>query len=150
MPTAPVPPNRPDRLDTVWSLVLREIEPKGTRTILRQAGTLLALDRYSARIGIASAPLFKMAKARIKDIEDAFRVVSGGNEIVVSLEVLPDSGPGIPGGPVPENPLEEVAFMVSLVCPWMTPDACRNRARVLENSWLARASHYPPLEEIER
>jgi hypothetical protein len=49
--------------------------------------------------------------------------------------------------PAPGNPLEEVAFMISLVYPKMKPDACRNRAVILQNSLKAEPMIFPACEQ---
>ncbi len=78
-------------LEQVWQQVVVHLYPPGTQALLRQQGVLLAFDGQKAKIGISSQPLFKMAQARLTNVEAAFQKafncqVKASLEVVVSTE----------------------------------------------------------------
>lgn len=80
---------------TVWAQIITHLRPMGTRAMMQQQGHLISYDGKSARIGIKSQPLFKMAKGRISNIEAAFKEIFN-QTVTVSIEVAappPNYGP---------------------------------------------------------
>ncbi|MBD0334430.1 MAG: DNA polymerase III subunit gamma/tau [Cyanobacteria bacterium Co-bin13] len=87
---SPSPAPTPD-LAQLWQRIVAVLQPLGTRALMQQQGNLLAFNGQTARIGINSQPLFKMAQGRITNIEEAFQQVTQ-QKVKVSLEVMADSG----------------------------------------------------------
>jgi len=85
-PSADVGPD----LASLWQQVIAALQPFGTRALMRQQGRLLAWDGHTARVGISSKPLFKMAQGRLANVETAFEQVLQ-QPVKVSLEVLADA-----------------------------------------------------------
>jgi DNA polymerase III subunit gamma/tau len=79
----------PDEIDLeqTWQEILGLTQPPGTRELFKQQGRLLELTDSSARIGITSKPLFKMAQMRLANLEAACSQLNG-QPMKVSLEVL--------------------------------------------------------------
>ena len=73
-------------LADAWRQVIANLQPFGTQALLRQQGRLLSFDGQTARIGINSKQLFKMAQGRVANMEAAFEQVFG-RKIKISLEV---------------------------------------------------------------
>ena len=73
-------------LQEAWRQVIANLQPFGTQALLRQQGRLLGFDGQTARIGINSRQLFKMAQGRVANMEAAFEQVFD-RKIKVSLEV---------------------------------------------------------------
>ena len=73
-------------LQEAWRQVIAKLHPFGTQALLRQQGRLLSFDGQTARIGINSKQLFKMAQGRVNNMEAAFEQVFK-QKIKVSLEV---------------------------------------------------------------
>jgi DNA polymerase-3 subunit gamma/tau len=71
----------------MWQSVVEVLHPPGTQALFKQQGRLLALEAASARVGISSQPLFKMAQQRIANLETAFNKLTQ-QSIRVSLEVV--------------------------------------------------------------
>ncbi|ASC71379.1 intein-containing DNA polymerase III subunit gamma/tau [Halomicronema hongdechloris C2206] len=90
-------------LDSLWQQIIAVLQPFGTRTLMRQQGKLLACDGHTARIGISSKPLFKMAQGRLSNVEAAFKQVLQ-RPVEVSLEVLPDAEAASPAPAPPSSP----------------------------------------------
>jgi DNA polymerase III subunit gamma/tau len=67
--------NAQEDINEIWQQVLEHIQPRATRELLRQHCRLVAFDRSTARIGISSEPLLKMAQTRVANIEAAFEAV---------------------------------------------------------------------------
>lgn len=98
-PEAPETPETPDvaaesvvpqpqvNLEQVWRSIIEVLQPPGTQALFKQQGRLLALETQSARVGISSQPLFKMAQMRIANLEAAFTQLVQ-SPVKVSLEVL--------------------------------------------------------------
>ncbi|MGD1907126.1 MAG: DNA polymerase III subunit gamma/tau [Leptolyngbyaceae cyanobacterium] len=82
----PVPTTPAADLSPVWAQVVAQLQPLGTRALMQQQGHLLSFEGQSARIGIRSKPLFKMAQGRITNIEAAFEQVYQ-HPVKVSIEV---------------------------------------------------------------
>ena len=77
-------------LQHLWQQVLGVLQPFGTRALMSQQGTLLNCEGVTARIGINSQPLMKMAQSRLPNVEAAFEQVVG-HPVKVSLEVMPEA-----------------------------------------------------------
>ncbi|MDB9529417.1 DNA polymerase III subunit gamma/tau [Oscillatoria sp. CS-180] len=91
---APVEPSIAPTADlaAIWAQVISQMRPMGTRAMMQQQGHLISYDGTSARIGIKSKPLFKMAKGRVANIEAAFEQISN-QKVTVTLEVA-EAPPG--------------------------------------------------------
>ena len=74
-------------LPQLWSRIIRSLEPLGTRALMQQQGHLIDYDGQTARIGIKSKPLFKMAKGRVPHVEAAFQTLLN-QSVKVTLEVV--------------------------------------------------------------
>jgi DNA polymerase-3 subunit gamma/tau len=77
--------NAQEDINQIWQQVLEHLQPRATRELLRQHCRLVAFDRSTARIGISSEPLLKMAQTRVANIEAAFEVVYK-TKVKVSLQ----------------------------------------------------------------
>ena len=85
----PVVENSSDSQQTteqVWQQVLNQIQPYATQVLLRQHCHLLNFAGSTARVGITSQPLLKLAQNRKANIEAAFETVCH-HKVSVSLEV---------------------------------------------------------------
>ncbi|MEM9505845.1 MAG: DNA polymerase III subunit gamma/tau, partial [Cyanobacteria bacterium P01_E01_bin.43] len=88
----------------IWAQIITHLRPMGTRAMMQQQGHLISYDGKSARIGIKSKPLFKMAKERISNIEAAFKELSS-QTVTVSIEVAdPPPSYGESAGNTPAPP----------------------------------------------
>lgn len=99
-------------LPRLWQQIVAVLHPLGTRALMQQQGSLLEFTGSSARIGISSRPLFKMAQGRVENIETAFQQVLQ-RKVVVSLEVLPEAKAAevsSPPSPKPELPTEPTTW----------------------------------------
>lgn len=76
----------PPNLNQIWQKVIAQLHPPGTQALLHQQGYLLTFDGQVAHVGIRSQPLFKMAQARLPNVEAAFQKVFN-QSIKVNLEV---------------------------------------------------------------
>jgi DNA polymerase-3 subunit gamma/tau len=76
----------PTDLIPLWTQIIGHIQPMGTRALIQQQGHLIVYDGQSARIGIKSKPLFKMAQGKLSNIEAAFQAVIN-QPVKVTLEV---------------------------------------------------------------
>lgn len=97
-PPDPTTPPAAADLAQAWAQVVAQLHPLGTRALVQQQGLLLSFDGPTARIGIRSKPLFKMAQGRITNIETAFQQVFQ-HPVKVFLEVA-ESAPPAPPPPV--------------------------------------------------
>jgi DNA polymerase-3 subunit gamma/tau len=103
-PAAPAAPAAPTAdLAQAWAQVVAQLHPLGTRALMQQQGLLLSFDGPTARIGIRSKPLFKMAQGRVANIETAFQQVFQ-HPVKVSLEVAESAPPAPPPPPVATAP----------------------------------------------
>ncbi|WP_204137223.1 DNA polymerase III subunit gamma/tau [Halomicronema sp. CCY15110] len=93
-PSAAAPAGTPD-LVTLWAQVIAQVKPMGTRALLQQQGHLINYDGKSARVGIRSDKLLKMAQSKLPNIEAAFQQLLN-QPVKVSLEVA--------GAPPAESP----------------------------------------------
>jgi len=80
-------------LDQIWQKVIMHLHPPGTQALLRQQGRLLAFNGHKAQIAISSQPLFKMAQARLPNVEAAFEKafncqVQASLAVVASSELI--------------------------------------------------------------
>lgn len=86
---APVAPNAtestPD-LVTLWTQIIANVKPMGTRALLQQQGHLISYSGRAARVGIKSHNLLKMAQSKLPNIEAAFQQLLN-QPVKVSLEV---------------------------------------------------------------
>lgn len=96
VPTAPEAPAAPTpqpainlaiNLEQKWQEILQVLQPPGTQALFKQQGRLLALTETTAKIGISSQPLFKMAQLRVANLEAALAQLTQ-QSIKVSLEVV--------------------------------------------------------------
>ncbi len=86
-------------LEQMWQEILRVLQPPGTQALFKQQGRLLALTDTSAKIGISSQPLFKMAQLRVANLEAALAQLTQ-RSIKVSLEVVAAlASPPVPSAP---------------------------------------------------
>jgi len=98
-------------LQQVWTQITAQMKPMGTRALMQQHGHLLSFDGQSARVGIKSRPLFKLAQGKVSNVEAAFEQCFN-HAVKVSLEVADDPGeepppppPSLPvGSPSPAAP----------------------------------------------
>lgn len=95
-PAPPTAPPLPSDLAQLWQKVVAVLQPLGTRALMQQQGSLLAFNGHTARIGINSQPLYKMAQGRIPNVEEAFQLVLQ-QKVRVILEVATE-------GPPPDSP----------------------------------------------
>ncbi|MBE7381561.1 MAG: DNA polymerase III subunit gamma/tau [Leptolyngbya sp. SIO1E4] len=84
-------------LPQIWAQVMAYLQPLGTRALMQQQGHLLSYDGQSARIGIKSKPLFKMAQGRVSNIETAFQQLFN-QPVKVTLEVAEAPASSQPSG----------------------------------------------------
>jgi DNA polymerase-3 subunit gamma/tau len=98
-------------LNQVWQTVVAQLHPPGTQALLHQQGRLLAFDGQVARVGIRSQPLFKMAQARLPNVEAAF-LKAFNHPVKVNLEVAAiEPRPTLPHEqPTPNAPSELASF----------------------------------------
>ena len=75
-----------DEQGVIWQQVIQCIHPPMTQALLRQQCHLISLTDSAAVVGISSAPLLKMNRGRIPNIETAFTKVCQ-RKIKVTLEV---------------------------------------------------------------
>lgn len=75
-----------DKLNQIWQQVMAKIPRPGTQALLKQQGCLLGFDGRSARVGIRSQPLMRMAQSKLSDIEQAFEQVFD-EAIAITLEI---------------------------------------------------------------
>ena len=111
---SPLVSTSPVDLQEAWRQVIANLQPFGTQALLRQQGRLLNFDGQTARIGINSKQLFKMAQGRVTNMETAFEQVFN-RKIKVSLEVAvsetePVPPPAAAPPPVaPRPPLTDIS-----------------------------------------
>ena len=105
-------------LQEAWRQVIAKLQPFGTQALLRQQGRLLSFDGQTARIGINSKQLFKMAQGRVTNMEAAFEQVFD-QKIKVSLEVtiLETEPLSAPVGAQPNSPAKPAPPSVSPLIP---------------------------------
>jgi DNA polymerase III subunit gamma/tau len=73
-------------LAQIWQQIIKNMQPMGTQVLLRQQGHLLGFDGQTARIGISSKQLLKMAQTKQPNIEAALQAVFN-RPIKITLEV---------------------------------------------------------------
>jgi len=73
-------------LGQTWKDVLPHISPRSTKELMLQHGKLIALNDGEARIKVSSAPLLRMAIAKLPEIESAFRKAFG-TTVKIRMEV---------------------------------------------------------------
>lgn len=90
---------------TLWTQIIAQVKPLGTRALLQQQGHLISYDGQAARVGIKSDKLLKMAQSKLPNIEAAFQQLLS-QPVKVSLEVAAPStdGPPAAGSPPPAPP----------------------------------------------
>jgi DNA polymerase-3 subunit gamma/tau len=91
-------------LEQMWQELLRVLQPLGTQALFKQQGRLLALTETTAKIGITSQPLFKMAQLRVANLEAALEQLMQ-KSIKVSLEVVAASSSPASSTAVADAPL---------------------------------------------
>lgn len=89
-------------LEQMWQSVVEALQPPGTQALFKQQGRLLALEAESARVGISSQPLFKMAQLRVANLESALTIVVQ-HPVRVSLEVVTTPSTPAPVGTSPSD-----------------------------------------------
>jgi DNA polymerase III subunit gamma/tau len=77
-------------LAQIWQQIIKNLQPMGTQTLLRQQGCLLGFNGQTARIGISSKQLLKMAQTKQPNIEAALEKVFH-RPIKTTLEVAKPS-----------------------------------------------------------
>lgn len=85
--SAPAP-----NLDELWRQILGQIEPRSTQALLGQQCRLVSFQGKQACISVKAQPLFKMAQARLPNVEAAFEQVVG-SAVKVSLVVAAEAPP---------------------------------------------------------
>lgn len=90
-------------LTSVWQAVIREINPYSTQVMVKQQCHLLGFDGHTARLGVSSQPLFKMAQGKLPNIEAAFQKVFS-RKVHILLEVGAGAPPSGPVASVPPPP----------------------------------------------
>lgn len=75
--------------EDIWSHVVGNIEPMGSKALFNELGILLHFDGRVARVGFKSKPLFPMAQGKLENLEKSFTEYAGNN-VVVSLEFARD------------------------------------------------------------
>lgn len=90
----------------LWAQIIAQVKPLGTRALLQQQGHLISYSGKSARVGIKSEKLLKMAQSKLPNIEAAFEKLLG-QSVKVSLEVA-DAPPGsqAPVSAMPPTPVK--------------------------------------------
>lgn len=104
-PASPPPESAPRSEDIreVWQSVIREIKPYSTQVMVRQQCQLVGFDGHTARLGVGSQPLFKMAQGKLPNIEAAFQTVFS-RKIHVVLVVGTGAPPASTTAPPPPQP----------------------------------------------
>lgn len=77
-------------LDELWRHILGLIEPRSTQALLGQQCRLVSFQGKQACISVKAQPLFKMAQARLPNVEAAFEQVVG-SAVKVSLVVAAET-----------------------------------------------------------
>lgn len=90
-PTTPKPATTPASQPTgdltqLWQQIIKHLQPPLTQTLFRQQGHLVGFDGQTARIGISSKQLLKMAQSKQASIEAALQAVFD-RPVKFSLEV---------------------------------------------------------------
>lgn len=75
-----------DMLTLTWQNVLAHISMPATKALMREHGKLIALSNGEARIRVSSHPLYKIAQAKLPEIEAGFQKTFGVR-VKVHLEV---------------------------------------------------------------
>ncbi|WP_031294141.1 DNA polymerase III subunit gamma/tau [Leptolyngbya sp. Heron Island J] len=73
-------------LSDIWAKIVAQLQPFGTKVLMRQQAKLLTCDGVEATVGIRSQPLMKMAQDRLNNVEIAFEKVFG-HKIRVTMVV---------------------------------------------------------------
>ncbi len=84
-------------LSDIWAKIVAQLEPFGTKVLMRQQARLLTCDGVEATVGIRSQPLMKMAQERLNNVEIAFEKVFGHRIRVTMVVAVADeeSAPNI-------------------------------------------------------
>ena len=96
-------------LSDIWAKIVAQLQPFGTKVLMRQQAKLLTCDGVEATVGIRSQPLMKMAQDRLNNVEAAFEKVFG-HRIRVTMVVAAESEaavqetPSAPPVPLPAVP----------------------------------------------
>lgn len=93
-------------LAEIWQNVITQIQPYSTQVMVRQQCHLVAFDGEHARLGVSSQPLFKMAQAKLPNIEAAFHQVFQ-RKVPVSLEVAAAPVASSPAPPRSTTPMPQ-------------------------------------------
>ncbi len=72
-------------LDLTWNGVLTHISIRATKKLMSEHGKLVALSDGKARIRFSSQPIYKIAQAKLPEIETAFHKAFG-YKVTISLE----------------------------------------------------------------
>jgi|ERR687886_381939 DNA polymerase-3 subunit gamma/tau len=75
-----------DMLTLTWQNVLAHISMRATKALMREHGKLIALSNGEARIRVSSHSLYKIAQAKLPEIEAGFQKAFGVR-VKVHLEV---------------------------------------------------------------
>ena len=95
-------------LSDIWAKIVAQLQPFGTKVLMRQQATLLTCDGVEATVGIRSQPLMKMAQDRLSNVEVAFEKVFGHKirvtMVVAAAEAEAAETPSMPPPAVPSPP----------------------------------------------
>ena len=95
-------------LSDIWAKIVAQLQPFGTKVLMRQQATLLTCDGVEATVGIRSQPLMKMAQDRLSNVEVAFEKVFGHKirvtMVVAAAEAEAAETPSVPPPAVPSPP----------------------------------------------
>jgi DNA polymerase-3 subunit gamma/tau len=103
-------------LEQMWQTLIGILQPPGTQALFKQQGRLLALEAETARIGITSQPLFKMAQLRVANLETAFAQLVN-HPVRVSLEVVAAQATASSGTPAADPAVRNVAAAAVIAPP---------------------------------
>ncbi len=96
-------------LSDIWAKIVAQLEPFGTKVLMRQQAKLLTCDGVEATVGIRSQPLMKMAQDRLNNVETAFEKVFGHKIRVTMVVAATDEGAAPDASPAPASPVAAVS-----------------------------------------
>ncbi|MDV3350607.1 DNA polymerase III subunit gamma/tau [Leptothoe sp. LEGE 181152] len=89
-------------INDIWAKIVTQLQPFGTKVLMRQQAKLLTCDGVEATVGIRSQPLMRMAQDRLSNVEIAFEKVFG-HKIRVTMVVAAEEQAAAPAA-VPTSP----------------------------------------------
>ena len=81
-------------LSDIWGKIVAQLEPFGTKVLMRQQAQLITCDGVEATVGIRSQPLMRMAQERLSNVEIAFEKVFGHKIRVTMVVTTSESSTG--------------------------------------------------------